>query len=406
MNTQNGWKTVTLEKVATRITDGSHNPPKESAAGIPMYSAQNVFDGGLNTDKYRLISPNDFEKEYKRTPVDEGDVLLTIVGTIGRSYVVKGSDGNFALQRSVALIKPADEIDSRFLAYYLRSKSAQEYLEQNSRGVAQKGIYLGLIKKLPIPLPPREIQIEISDKLEELFSELDYIRNLLKASLKQLAYYRGILLNKLIPAGQSRIVKLAEVSQSIHYGFTTKSSKEVGGPKIVRITDIQDDAVDWNQVPNCWIGGDEYKKYKLGEDDILFARSGATVGKTYRVGNNAPDAVFASYLIRIQLQKEKILPEYVSYYFHTQDYWRQIQKGQIGTGQPNFNGTKLSQLDIPLPTLEDQRRIIDQLNMAIPEVNNMVSVAKRSIFSLEILKQSALRKAFAGELNVSEKLKS
>lgn len=164
----------TLKDVTVKITDGSHNPPKKSDQGIPMYSAQNVFNGSLVLDSFRLIKNEDFDKEFKRAPVEAGDILLTIVGTIGRSYVVKETDGKFALQRSVALIKPnPDLIDSRFLCYYLQSEYSLQYLNSNSRGVAQKGIYLGLVREMPVPVPLLDVQRRVVAKIEALLSELD-----------------------------------------------------------------------------------------------------------------------------------------------------------------------------------------------------------------------------------------
>ncbi len=92
-----GWEWKRLDELCKKITDGSHNPPKEVIIGKPMLSSRNVFDGILIWDNYRLIDANSFDIEDKRTRVDEGDILLTIVGTIGRSCVVRNTPERFVM---------------------------------------------------------------------------------------------------------------------------------------------------------------------------------------------------------------------------------------------------------------------------------------------------------------------
>jgi type I restriction enzyme S subunit len=98
-----------------RLVDGSHNPPKAAETGKPMLSARNINNFQVLFDDYRLISESDFKLEDARTRVAPGDVLLTIVGTIGRTALVSAGAPPFALQRSVAVIKPR-AVDSRYLA--------------------------------------------------------------------------------------------------------------------------------------------------------------------------------------------------------------------------------------------------------------------------------------------------
>ena len=98
----------------------------------------------------------------------------------------------------------------------------------------------------------------------------------------------------------------------------------------------------------------------LKDGDILFARTGATVGKSYLVKGINIKAIYASYLIRVQTFKD-VMPEYVKYFFESGFYWEQIQSSSVGIGQPNVNGTILSQLMMPIPPREEQRRIVDNL---------------------------------------------
>ena len=153
--------------------------------------------------------------------------------------------------------------------------------------------------------------------------------------------------------------KVGEISKSILYGVS-ESAKSKGEYKLLRITDIQNNAVDWNTVPYTDYDEHRANAYRISDGDILFARTGATVGKSYLVKGLQDKAIYASYLIRVQTFNE-ILPEYVKYFFESGFYWEQIQKDSVGIGQPNVNGTTLSQLDLPIPPINEQHRIVNEL---------------------------------------------
>ena len=162
------WPIKTLSEITNKITDGSHNPPKSSdnIDSIPMLSSKNIYDGIVIFDEARMLSPEDFERENKRTNISDGDVLLTIVGTVGRTAVVRNYKP-FTLQRSVAVIKPDNNlVISEFLKSVLDTQDIQQYMQLHAHGVAQKGIYLGQVSKIEIPIPPLDIQKQIVERLE------------------------------------------------------------------------------------------------------------------------------------------------------------------------------------------------------------------------------------------------
>ena len=158
-----------------------------------MLSARNINNQKIVFDEFRWISALDFESENIRTKIAAGDVLLTIVGTIGRTAVVPDRCVPFALQRSVAVLKPAG-VDSRYLAYAIDSPLQQQWLIDNAKGTAQKGVYLGVLSASNIPFAPANEQTRIVDKLEELLSDLDAGVAELKTAQKKLAQYRQSLL--------------------------------------------------------------------------------------------------------------------------------------------------------------------------------------------------------------------
>ena len=153
--------------------------------------------------------------------------------------------------------------------------------------------------------------------------------------------------------------RLENISQLIHYGFTS-SAQLVGNAKLLRITDIQDNQVDWNSVPFCSTTDRELDSYKLKNRDILIARTGGTIGKTYIVTNLKENAVFASYLIRV-VPVNTISENYIKVFMESPEYWTQLKEKSMGTGQPNVNGNALKKLLIPIPPLTEQINIVQQM---------------------------------------------
>ena len=180
------WKWVRLGEICYKIVDGSHNPPKGiEGDGYPMLSAINI-NKTIDFDKpSRLISSKDFKREHNRTNIGRNDVLLTIVGTIGRAVVVD-IDELFTLQRSVAAIKTG--ISPYYLQYLLLSPSFYNQMYEEAKGTAQVGIYLGTLNSLKIPVPPIAEQYRIVTKIESLMTEIDKLEETLqkKEHLKEL----------------------------------------------------------------------------------------------------------------------------------------------------------------------------------------------------------------------------
>ena len=183
-----------------------------------------------------------------------------------------------------------------------------------------------------------------------------------------------------------------DISKSILYGVS-ESAKSEGKYKLLRITDIQDNQVDWGTVPFTDFDEDKVSSYILHDGDIVFARTGATVGKSYLIKRLRQNAIYASYLIRVQTF-DLILPEYVKLFFESGYYWEQIELGSVGIGQPNVNGTILGNLNIPLPSFAEQKRIvlkierwfslIDQIEQSKADLQTTIKQTKSKILDLAI----------------------
>jgi len=166
------WAYARLSEIATKLTDGSHNPPKDAGSGFPMLSSRDVTTGNIRFDNpSRYLSADDFDAEDSRTRTQPGDVLLTIVASLGRSAVVPIDAPKFALQRSVAVI--ASRLYPEFLSNLFNSPVSLRYFDAHAKGTAQKGIYLGKLGEYVAPVPPLAEQQRIVAKVDELMALCD-----------------------------------------------------------------------------------------------------------------------------------------------------------------------------------------------------------------------------------------
>jgi type I restriction enzyme S subunit len=160
-------------------------------------------------------------------------------------------------------------------------------------------------------------------------------------------------ITKGIPQGWER-KPLAELCESVDYGYTASADKEVVGPKFLRITDIVPDHIDWATVPHCPIEEERLEKFRLREGDIVIARTGATVGYAKRLHKRHPDAVFASYLVRLRLKPE-VNNLMVGVFVESVEYKNYIQSRVGGAAQPNANAKVLAGAEILVPPPRIQR---------------------------------------------------
>jgi type I restriction enzyme S subunit len=155
--------------------------------------------------------------------------------------------------------------------------------------------------------------------------------------------------------------QLGNIALQIQYGYTASADPSATEIRMLRITDIQNNRVDWPSVPGCQIEQGEAEKYLLSPNDILIARTGGTIGKSFIVPDAPVKSVFASYLIRVTPPRS-LAAQYVKIFLESPLYWMQLRAMSAGTGQPNVNGQALGQLELPLPPLAEQKRIVEKVD--------------------------------------------
>ena len=190
------------------------------------------------------------------------------------------------------------------------------------------------------------------------------------------------------------------LSFSIQYGYNAPA-EETGDIRMVRISDIQKGNVLWATVPFCRICQNEIDTYLLKKNDILFARTGGTVGKSFLVNEVPYPSIYAGYLIRTRYSN-MLSAQYMKYFMESELYWEQLRNGTIATAQPNCNGKTLAKMFLPVPPYNEQIRITDKLNHVLEHVRkygvSQDRLDKLNIQILDLLKKSILQEAIQGRL--------
>ena len=414
------WKWIKLGEVVS-VLGGKRIPVGRTLTtdntGYKYIRVSDMKDGSVLTDNL-LYVPTDIYPSISRYVIHKEDVYITVAGTIGRvGKIPPEIDGANLTENADRLVFSI--IDQDWLIKCLESSLVQQQIIDATTKVGQPKLAIKRIQELLIPLPPLAEQKRIVAKIEELLPYVDRYAAAyekleqfnakfpedMKKSILQYAIqgklveqraeegtgeelYRQIQTEKqrLIKEGKIKKekpldeiaeaefpfdipeswkwVRWGDLSFSIQYGYNAPA-KSSGRIKMVRISDIQNGKVIWETVPFCDINEAEIQTYLLATNDILFARTGGTVGKSYIVKEIPEDAIYAGYLIRTRYS-DTLCPEYLYYFMQTQLYWTQLRNGTIATAQPNCNGQTLSKMILPLPPLAEQKRIVAKLEEILP----------------------------------------
>jgi len=193
------------------------------------------------------------------------------------------------------------------------------------------------------------------------------------------------------------ITTLGEISTKLQYGWTTKADLEKGKIKLLRTTDITSGKVDWGKVPYCTQDPEDLEKYLLKPGDIVISRAGS-VGVSFLVTDADKDkGVFASYLIRFR-PTEPIDRKYVYYFLKSPDYWAAIGASKSGIAVPNVNASKLADVPFPLAPVNQQKRIVVEIEKQFSRLDEAIVSVKRVKANLKRYKAAVLKAAVEGKL--------
>jgi type I restriction enzyme S subunit len=355
-----------------------------------------------NLDNYKVVHRGELVYGF---PMDEGVI-------------------HFLWQYPVGAVSPVyytwklynSQADAHFLDYLLKIPHLLRIYEMlQSKTVHRRRIvHPKDFINIPIPLPPLPEQRAIAHVLravqrakEATEGVIAALKELKKSLMQHLFTYGPVPVTERerVPLQETeigplpkewRVVRLGEVAEKPQYGFTAAAQRDPVGPKMLRITDIQDGNVNWNAVPYCECGNDDIPKYLLEAGDILFARTGS-VGKAFLVSSVPEPSIFASYLIRVRVDRTRLDPQFAFLFMQSAAYWSQIASQTHGAVQPNINATQLRSLLLPLPPLDEQREIARMLQA----VDAKIAAEQTRRAALEDLFKTLLHELMSGRRRVS-----
>lgn len=399
---------VPLDSLCEKIRGVSYkreeasSTPKEGY--LPILRANNVDSDKLRFDELVWV-PSSRVKDSQK--IKKGDIVV-VMSSGSKSVVGKTAqaledwDGGFGAFCGV--LRPNKNAHQRYLGMFLRTKEYRSRISELAAGSNINNLKNEHLANIEVPLVPFEEQRRIVAKLEKLLGKVDACQKRLAKIPVLFKRFRQSILSAACSGqftgeseGPCSTSTVREISADISYGYTAKSTQTSSGVKYLRITDIQDGSVDWKKVPFCQISKTQLDRFSVKKGDILFARTGATTGKSYLV-KECPRTVFASYLIRVRPNKDRILPDYLYLFFQSDDYWRQVSKNISGSAQPNCNASKLATLKLPLPPIIKQKEIIQRAHQFLGLIDRIEIRYKKLQAHVDKLTQSILAKAFCGEL--------
>ena len=383
-----------IKDICTSVTDGSHNPPQGiEKSEYMMLSSKNVFDDEITFDEPRFLSEKDFEREYTRTKVAVGDVLLTIVGTVGRAATVDEDMPAFTLQRSVAVLHPKSDVClPRFLMYALRRK--RTYIENRAKGVAQKGIYLKEVSDIDIPIP------DISNQ-EIIINKLDKVKTILKHRQKEVLALDNLIKARFVEMFGDPVANdmgwdtlpLENVCKAIvdcpH--STPSYTNEDTGFMCIRTSIVKKNKILWDDIE--YISEDEFakriqrKKPEVG--DIVYTREGAILGIAAIIDRDCNVALGQRSML-LSPDIDKCTSEFLCVAMNSDSFFDNALKGISGSASPHINVGDIKAFRMIMPPIELQNQFADFVH----QVTKSKVAVRRALDEAQLLFDSLMQQYF------------
>ncbi|MBU5288281.1 restriction endonuclease subunit S [Paraclostridium bifermentans] len=419
------WQVKKIKLLTDILSCGLASTPEYVDEGIPFLSAQNVKNGKLYLSKYNNITPSLHRQLTKYKKAKKGDILQVRVGaTIGNACIVD-VDFDFSIYVSLTHIRCNSSMNNKFMKYILDSDLFKEIaLLETFQGGGVGNLNVNVLEKIKLPVPDLNEQEKIANyldkktlQIENLIGKKEEIIETLKASRTKLiseTVTKG--LDKNVPMKDSGVEWIGEIpshwklsklkfntNKDFMYGANESGEDmQENQPRYIRITDINEDG---NLKNDTYVTLD-YKKakpYILEDKDILFARSGATVGKTFLYNKSDCDlACFAGYLIKFTANKNKCNPEYIYYYTQSKMYEEFININISQATIQNVSAEKYKNLYNPLPPLEEQDSIVKYLDNKISKIKKLITKVEEQIELLKKAKQKLITEVVTGKIDVTD----
>ena len=358
---------------------------------IPQAEAHDEFGYMKETDRkaYNIVKPNSFGYNPARINV----------GSIG---YYSGSE-DIIVSSLYEIFQTSENIYDRFLWHWFKSKQFQNWIERLQEGSVRLYFYYDKLCECEIFIPTVDEQIKIGNSLDRL----DNLITLHQRKLENLKLKKKALLQKLFPKNGEQFPelrfpgftdaweqrKLGEVIERFEYGLNASAIDYDGVHKYIRITDIDDVShkfLDSNlTTPKIDFQNADTEMYKLKEGDILFARTGASVGKTYLYDLNDGDLYFAGFLIRGHVTSSNNA-NFVYQNTLTDNYDLFIKITSQRSGQPGVNSKEYAEFKLYIPSKAEQ----DKISSMLTDLDNLITLHQRKLEHLQLQKKALLQQMF------------
>ena len=393
-----GWTYKKLGDCFVSINNGANIKQIKGASGIPITRIETLSNDKFNRDRMGYANIEDITP-YSSYILNEGDILMSHINSmkfLGRA-VEYSKKGNEQIIHGMNLLKlvPTKDIISSFMIYQFQTPFFRNQIATIShQSVNQASFNTTNLKGLNLIVPSLSEQQRIVSRLDAAFAHIDELKSNAEKQLSEArVLFQKALTKAMEPKEGWEENTLKDVSTIAgDYGLSV-SSKPFDGVRYLRITDI----TDWGDLNDDMVSANvdsDKKQEELEEGDILFARTGATVGKTLVYKKEFGECMFAGYLIRYRLNKDIILPRYMYYVTHSKDYYDWVFVNQEAAAQPNISAKKYNLLPVYYPSISEQQRIVSRLDAISAHIRELEEVLQKTIAECDALKQALLRKVF------------
>lgn len=332
--------------------------------GIPYITSKNIKNGIIDFMNVSYISEDDYSKISTNRPIEMGDLLITMIGTIGEVSIVNDSRKFYG--QNIYLVRLNEELVlTKYYYYFITSESVKNKLITKKNASSQGYIKAGSVENLVVPIPPLPVQeeiVRILDTFTELTTELT---TELAARKKQYEYYRDSLLDisNLKPNSVMHVGDLFEIKN----GLNKEKSAFGKGTPIVNFTDVYNKRYLTKDMVKglVTLTDSEVERYSVKKGDVFFTRTSETkedIGMSSTVIDDIPNCTFSGFVLRARPLTDLLLPKFCSYYFSTKKVRDTIVRYASFTTRATTSGPKLSKIPVPIIDIEEQKRIVGILD--------------------------------------------
>ena len=335
-----------------------------------------------NFDNYKIVEPGDIAFclfDIDETPRTVG--LSKYKGMLTGAYNIFHIEG----------------INARYLYYYYLALDNIKGLRPLYTGL-RKTINVNTFLSQQMPVPPRAEQDQIVRFLDWKVSEINKLIGIRKKEIPLIRQYRELRITERLKGKKVWIKRL--LKSPLQYGANSSGTDFISDlPRYIRITDIDSDG-NLKQDGAKSIIEEDAAPYILEDGDILLARSGATVGKAFLYKKCYGLSAYAGYLIRAKFDNSRILPEYFMYFTNSSTYSDWKNYVFIQATIQNISAEKYGYLPIPLPSIDEQKRIVNELDLICKYMDSLVEIKYKEIHTLQELKAVIISDVVTGKIDV------